>query len=100
MNWLSFHNRCKYHCATLIYKTLNGMSPPYMVELLTPASNERYSLRSVSNQDLTLNNIPKTKYYKDSFTYYGRIIWNDIPIDIRNANKLKTFKSKYLNRFK
>ena len=66
-----------------------------MAELLNFASNEHYSLRSVSKHDLCLKKIPRTNYFKDSFSYYSMKVWNEIPDDIRNAKRLTTFKCKY-----
>ena len=95
LNWLSFTERCKYHCDTLTFKILNGKAPSYMSELLTIAANNHYSLRSISNQSLILKQLPKTNYYKDSFTYYSTKTWNEISKDIRNSDSLNNFKRRY-----
>ena len=95
LQWLTFTGRCKYHCATLVYKTRKCMAPCYITELLIFANNEHYSLRSASKHDLCLTKVPRTNYFKESFSYYSMKVWNDIPDDIRNANKLITFKLKY-----
>ena len=95
LKWLCFNDRCKYHCATLVYKILNGLAPCYLKDLITIANNNRYSLRSATKQDLVLNGAPRTSYYKQSFSYYGMTIWNEIPIDIRNSKSLQSFKIRY-----
>ena len=96
LNWLCFNDRCKYHCASLVYKTLNGLAPSYLEDLLTIANNDHYSLRSVTKQDLVLNGVPRTSYFKESFSYYSMTIWNKIPLDIRNSKSLPSFKSHLL----
>ena len=95
LHWLSFSDRCKYHAAVLVYKTLHNMAPEYMSEILTFSSNDNYSLRSISNNDLVLLRTPRTNIYKDTFSYYTVNIWNHIPIDIRNSSNLQMFKGKY-----
>lgn len=92
---LSFNQRCQYHAAVLVYKTLNNMSPNYMSELLKTAENDFYNLRSQSNKQIMLRYTSRTNYFKDTFQYYGMKIWNAIPINIRNSGKINTFKSNY-----
>ena len=60
------------------------MAPSYMSDVITVSTNNSYSLRSVL-RDLVLKHKPKTKYIKDSFNYYSMTVWNEIPIENRNA---------------
>ena len=53
-----------------------------------------YNTRFSANDCLYVP-IPKTEYFKKSLTYYGVILWNDIPQFIRNADNLSDFKTKY-----
>lgn len=73
------------------------MAPTYMTELMTLSDNKIYNLRSRSRKDIVLWTRPKTNYIKDTFSYYGMNIWNNIPLNIRyvNVNNLKCFKEKY-----
>jgi hypothetical protein len=95
LNWLSFNERCKYHSAVLIYKVINQIAPAYLLDILTFSRNEKHNLRSSIHNDLVLQKIPRTNYYKDSFSYYSMKVWNDIPVDIRSVPKIQSFKSKY-----
>jgi len=100
LKWLTFTNRCKYHTALFVYKTLNHMALSYMSDIITVSTNKRYSLRSVLRKDLVLKHKPKTKYIKDSFNYYSMTVWNEIPIKMKNAANIKLFKlfdKKYLS---
>jgi len=100
LKWLTFTDRCKYHTALLVYKTLNHMSPSYMSDIITVSTNNSYSLRSVLRYDLVLKHKHKTKYIKDSFNYYSMTVWNEIPIEIGNSANIKSFKlfyKKYLS---
>ena len=39
--------------------------------------------------------VPKTTYFKNSLSYNGVLIWNNIPNDIRNCNNLSNFKINF-----
>ena len=71
------------------------MSPSYMSDIITVSTNNNYPLRSVLHNDLVLKHKPKTKYTKDSFNHYSMTVWNEIPIEIRNAATIKSFKYLY-----
>ena len=42
LQWLSFPQRINYHTSSMVYKTLNGLAPEYLKNLLTKTS-EMYS---------------------------------------------------------
>ena len=94
LKWMFFSDRCKYHTAVMVFKFLNKGAPKYLSESLKFSNNPSYQLRSSSRNDLIISNY-KTKYYKDSFTYYSARIWNDIPVDIRNIRTINGFKTNY-----
>ena len=100
LDWLPFQDRCKYHTAMLVFKTLSNKAPSYMTDLMTISNNKIYDLRSSSRKDIALYTIPKTKYVKDTFSYFSMKIWNDIPLNIRNLESLKYFKEQYKNYLK
>ena len=39
LNWLSFGNRCNYHTALLIYKSLNNLTPKYITDIISFSNN-------------------------------------------------------------
>ena len=95
LNWLTFSDRCKYHCAVLVFKIMNNMAPIYMSDIITFAKNETYSLRSSVHNDLVIKTKPRTKYFNDTFAYYSMTIWNNIPIYLRNYASLNSLKLDY-----
>ena len=95
LKWLKFSDRCKYHSAVLVYKTLNNMAPSYMSEIVSFSENNLYMLRSVTNKDIVLQTRPRTNYMKSSFTYYSRNVWNIIPLEIRESKNIQTYKIKF-----
>ena len=49
-----------------------------------------YNLRDSENK---LNvPLPRTNYYKNSFSYSGAILWNSLPCNLREAESLGQFK--------
>ena len=74
--------------AVEIYKILNDMSPQYMS--LFSKSQIPYSLRD--NNKLIQQRMKTTTFGIKSFTYYGVHLWNSLPIDVKNAVNLKSFK--------
>ena len=74
-----------------MYKAVHGTAPSYICELV-----EKYvpirALRS-SNNDLYL--VPKSclKSFGDrAFSICAPILWNTLPIALRNSNSLDSFK--------
>ena len=48
LHWLPVKFRVEFKIALLVFKTLNGLAPQYLSELLVVKPRTRYSLRSVS----------------------------------------------------
>ena len=94
LDWLSFENRCKYHTAVIVHKTLNNHVPPYITNILHFANNETYLLRSTTHKDISHKKI-NTNYGVRSFSHSAMKIWNSIPLIIRNISSVSTFKQKY-----
>ena len=40
---------------------------------------------------------PRTNYCKRSLSYSGAVLWNSLPLDIRQSHTLDVFKSKLKN---
>ena len=69
LHWLSFDDRCRYHTALLIYKTVHNLAPIYMNDILIFSENKYHTLRSQSNNKLALTYKPRTNYILNSFRY-------------------------------
>ena len=76
----------------MMYKSLNNLAPDYMIHLFSKVSESHSrNLRSVEN-DLLMIPFSKTRYYDRSFAIQGAKQWNSLPINIRNAPSLNSFK--------
>ena len=72
-----------------VYKANRNLSPTYIQELFSQKESS-YDARSVRME------LPKfnTKTFgKNSISYKGAYIWNDLPSDVRNAISLSDFKN-------
>ena len=70
----------------MIYKTLNGLAPNFMHSMFTDrASVTSYSLRDT--KDKLAIPMPRTNYLKDSVGYSGAVLWNSLPVELRQAKK-------------
>ena len=60
-------------------------------------NNTASNLRSVAHKNYLL---PQAKYnlFKDSFSYSGVVVWNNIPVDIKSASSLQGFIKNAQNK--
>ncbi len=93
LHWLPIEARCKFKIITLTWKALNNMGPTYIKDLLK-VKKGRPGLRS--NNSIVLE-IPKTNLIScgdRAFCKAAPILWNGLTDDLRNTEKLNTFKSR------
>ena len=91
LHWLSVENRIIYKILLLIYKCLNGLSPIYLTELIKVYMPSR-PLQSASKLQLVVQS-SSTSYGKRAFSVAAPNLWNNLPLHIRHAASLSTFKS-------
>ena len=81
-----------------MYKVANGLVPQYICDLFTRRSEVAHgtSLRSITNQNFAIPK-PKLTLYKESISYSGPVIWNNIPNDIRYLANVSSFSKNVSN---
>uniref|UniRef100_H3A3B7 Reverse transcriptase domain-containing protein n=1 Tax=Latimeria chalumnae TaxID=7897 RepID=H3A3B7_LATCH len=91
LHWLPVRWRITFKVLVLVFKSLNGLGPQYLRDLLTPYIPAR-PLRSLYG---TLLRVPKvrTKVGERSFSFYAATSSNALPSDVRASPSLSTFKS-------
>jgi hypothetical protein len=91
--WPSLQSRRRSHRLALFYKIVNGLSPPYLCELLPirVAGRMRYALRT--SHDFRVP-VCRTNIFMRSFMPNTVMEWNRLDHDIRNAISLERFKNK------
>ena len=72
---------------------LNGLAPAYMRELLIPYSPKR-TLRSTENHLLTPPRSRLEYFGKRSFAAAAPTLWNNLPLNIKQAPSVDIFKSR------
>ena len=92
IGWKKLHSQRSIHKAVMIYKSLNGLAPDYLsAKFLDRSSVCNYSLRGTEGK-LAVP-MPHTNYMKNSFSYSGAVLWNSLPIELRQANSLTAFRA-------
>ena len=94
LHWLPVRYRVTFKILLLVYKALHAKAPSYISGLLKAKPVGRYNLRS-DGQDMLV--VPKTmrKTFGDrAFAKAGPSLWNELPVGIRRASSVETFKSQ------
>ena len=75
-----------------MYKVKHDISPLIMKNIFAPNSSNKCNLRTQT--DFTLPSVNTVHWGHDSLKYFGPIVWNMIPNDIRNLDTFNEFKIK------
>ena len=89
----SFSESVYLQKAKVMYKVSNNIAPEYLTDLFKMResnSNSTLNLRSVSNKHFLIPK-PKINLFKNSLSYSGALVWNSIPLDIKNSMTLNSF---------
>jgi len=81
-----------FKIATLTYKALSSGQPAYFRELISPYTPSRI----MRSSDQSLLTIPRTNLTigQCAFSCSSPVIWNSIPLSVRNAPTISTFKRR------
>ncbi|PFX19180.1 putative RNA-directed DNA polymerase from transposon X-element [Stylophora pistillata] len=91
LGWKNLARLQEIHKATMMVKCLHGLAPRYLYSKFT-WRDSAYDLR---DSEIKLNvPLPRTNYYRKSFSYNGTTLWNSLPRDMRNTESLGLFKHK------
>ena len=80
-----------------MYKIKNNLAPSYLDEMFlmrdANLDNTSSNLRSAANKNFI---VPQAKcnLFKGSLSYSGMIVWNSIPVSIKDSSSLPMFISK------
>ena len=93
LHWLPSEARIQFKVLCLGYKTLNGLAPEYLCNVVTSYK----PARSLHSSDKCLLIIPKvrtSKYDEQSFTHARPSLFNVLPSYVRLARSFDIFKSR------
>ena len=78
--------------AVAMFKIRNGLLPSQCTEnLQTNSETHRYQTRSVTSNDYYHQKF-RQSYGQKAFTYIGAKTWNNLPVQVKHAHLLFTFK--------
>ena len=92
LGWKTLSERVVYFTSTLMFKCLNGLAPNYLSHMFTFHNDIVERPTRLSDQLLLYMPKPKTEIYRQSLLYKGSLIWNNIPLEIKQSENLGHFK--------
>ena len=92
LHWLPVEYRIKFKLLLLTFKALHGIAPVYVQEMISKYSPTR-NLRSSSHLMLCSKLYNLKSYGYRSFSVCGPLLWNCLPVSIRDITSLASFKS-------
>ena len=90
-----------YKLCTLVYKALHNTALSYLAELCVPIVTDAYRshLRSADRKELKVPRHNLFTYGHRSFSIAGPMVWNSLPVHLRDENLLYEQFSSGLKSF-
>jgi hypothetical protein len=92
LHWLPIQSRINFKILTTTYKALHHLAPDYITDMLTVHQPTR-SLRSAKSTTLAIPRSRTVTYGDRQFRCAASRLWNNLPVTIREARTLNTFKT-------
>ncbi|XP_059203563.1 uncharacterized protein LOC131982996 [Centropristis striata] len=93
LHWLPVKSRIEFQILLLTYKALNGQAPSHLKDLIMPYYPST-ALRSQNSRLLVVPKVLKSRLGAKAFSYQAPLLWNHLPVSVREADTLSLFKSK------
>ena len=96
LRWFPIHDRIKYFRYLFVFKSLHGLAPSYVSDLIWPFSYvHNRCTRGAVNNSLKL---PKLNDNSGSstFAFMAAKDWNSLDIELRSVSFLPQFRKAYL----
>ena len=93
LHWLPVKFRVDYKVLLLTFKSLNGLAPDYLSDLLTPYRPNR-TLRSASENLLTVPSCKTKSFGGRAFEVSAPALWNSLPSEMRKITSVDFFKRR------
>jgi hypothetical protein len=91
LHWLPIKARIDFKILCLMHNCRHGEAPKYLKELLETRSTTR-SFRNNTSLDYIIPRNTHHRYGDRSFSYYGPLIWNKLPYELKCIKDIKLFK--------
>ena len=92
LHWLLVKSRIEFKILLLTFKALNNIAPLYLKELIVPYQPTR-ALRSQNSGLLFVPKVSRSRVGASAFSYQAPLLWNHLPLSVREADTICTFKS-------
>ena len=105
LRMLSFEETIFIHKAKVMYKIASNTAPIYLTDLFQMRGNEsnlnnsQVNLRSTSNKNFLIPK-PKISLFKNSLSYSGALVWNSVPLEIKQSSTIESFTNNCLKWMK
>ena len=93
LNWPTISEIIKRETTTMVYKSLNGLVPMYLLNTFSRNSTRDNICLGNSESDLQVP-LFKTANGKKSFAYRGAQLWNNLESELKKAPSLSVFKHR------
>ncbi|XP_075329020.1 uncharacterized protein LOC142388045 [Odontesthes bonariensis] len=93
LHWLPVKFRIEFKILLLTYKALNDRAPSYLKDLIVRYFPNR-ALRSQTAGLLEVPRVSKSRMGGRAFSYQAPLLWNKLPVNVREADTLSTFKTR------
>ena len=93
LHWLPVMQRILYKVLLLVYKCKNGLAPDYLSSLFIPYK-KNFNSRSNFLDKLETPSTRMTSYGDRAFVVTGAEEWNKLPLELKGASTVETFKTK------
>ena len=94
LHWLPVKARADFKLLLLTYKAFHRLAPTYLSDLVLPYI-PTHMLWSQEAGLLTVLRISKQTAAGRTFSYRAQFLWNGLPIHVRDADSVLTFKSSF-----
>ena len=94
LHWLPISKRIIFKVLLLVYKSLHGEGPRYLLDLLSRNCPTRPLRSSNDSSRLVIPRSRLVTYGDRAFSIQAPRLWNMLPVSIRNANSTGSFKSQ------
>ena len=95
LGWMNVIQRRDYFTLLQYYKCINDAAPVYLLNNVTLCSevNSGYALRS-SDSPNVLPQFPENSTIRNSYSYHGAMLWNNLPGHLKSCMSIEDFKCK------
>ena len=91
LHWLPIESRIKFKVLLFVYKSVNDLAPPYLIDLIQRYEPSR-PLRSSESCNLITPRFNKNYFGGCSFAVFGPKVWNSLPYEIKTSSSINVFK--------